>query len=86
MFSAGNKILNIYGACVEERRACTNLPVLIIDVLTTFLIAPSLGSSLMFLFFFFFSPGGKNNQILFASVNIYFFALEEIIISIVAWR
>lgn len=57
------------------------MSVLIIDVLPTFLIAPSLRSSLLFLF----SLGAKNNQLLFVSVNIFFsFALEEIIISIVA--
>lgn len=57
------------------------MSVLIIDVLSTFLIAPSLRSSLLFLV----SLGAKNNQLLFVSVNFFFFfALEEIIISIVA--
>lgn len=57
------------------------MSVLIIDVLSTFLIAPSLRSSLLFLV----SLGAKNNQLLFVSVNIFFLlALEEIIISIVA--
>lgn len=67
-----------------EGGASSNLSVLIINVLPTFLIAPSLRSSLLLLF----SLGAKNNQLLFVSVNISFiiFALEEIIISIVAWR
>lgn len=67
-----------------EGGVSSNLSVLIINVLPTFLIAPSLRSSLLLLF----SLGAKNNQLLFVSVNISFiiFALEEIIISIVAWR